>query len=376
MLIPFLRPSFILLCAFLAPLVGLRAQLVWPGDVNNNGIVNGVDLLYLGWAYGAAGPERAGVSADWAPQVAPSPWAQAFPDGLNYYYADCNGDGFVDEADFDEALDENYGLTHGALTADDFANAVPGSAPELLLLPQLSVVGLGAQINIDLFAGTPENPLPPTYGFALLISFGTTQGSLLGELEFQSDSNNWLEAGDDDFLELDETNEATGLGDLALVRTDQQAVAQGFGKIGAYSVIIEDIVVGLEADTFWIKVDSVRLVGPNLGTVPVVPTETQVIVARNPDSILLNSTPGLSDLEVRLYPNPIVTHCWVESTAAMDHWQVYSAAGQRVPVRVHPLDSRHWQLEFPPDLPPGTYFLRGQGPAGLVRQSFVKIPFH
>ena len=29
------------------------SQTIWPGDVNNNGIVNGVDQLYIGVAYGS-----------------------------------------------------------------------------------------------------------------------------------------------------------------------------------------------------------------------------------------------------------------------------------------------------------------------------------
>ena len=42
---------------------------VWPGDVNNNGVVNNVDLLYLGFAHGHVGPARPGPSSQWEEQA-------------------------------------------------------------------------------------------------------------------------------------------------------------------------------------------------------------------------------------------------------------------------------------------------------------------
>jgi len=36
----------------------VQAQSVYPGDVNNNGVVNGSDLLLIGEAFGTTGPPR------------------------------------------------------------------------------------------------------------------------------------------------------------------------------------------------------------------------------------------------------------------------------------------------------------------------------
>jgi hypothetical protein len=353
----------------------LPGQTIWPGDVNNNGVVNEVDLLYLGWAFGAAGPERPAATTDWEPQAAPAPWSQAFPDGLNYYYADVDGNGFVEEEDLDDGLEDNYGLTHGAPLGDGFANAAPGSGAALQLAPAANIVGLGEMITIDLFVDQADQPLPPTYGFALQLSFGARQGSMMGELEFETADGNWLEGSDDALLELDETDESTGQGSLALVRTDQQVVAPGNDKIGSYSVIIEDIVVGLEADTFWIRIDSIRLVGADFQTFPVVPTEPMVVVARNPDSLLLSAVPGLSEERLRIYPNPARSGTvWVESTVDIGSWQLISATGQQLPLNPQPAGHRRWRLSWPPGLPAGTYVLVGRGPEGLLREQLIKLP--
>lgn len=40
-------------------------QLLWPGDINNNGIANHIDLLYYGIARDAEGPERIEEDTDW-----------------------------------------------------------------------------------------------------------------------------------------------------------------------------------------------------------------------------------------------------------------------------------------------------------------------
>jgi hypothetical protein len=84
---------------------------VWPGDANNDGIANNLDVLYLGLAYSGSGPERDGPLS-WAPHNA-SDWPVEFINGLNAKHADMNGNGSIDiEKDVD-ILQTHYRLTHG-----------------------------------------------------------------------------------------------------------------------------------------------------------------------------------------------------------------------------------------------------------------------
>lgn len=86
-----------------------HAQSVWPGDINNNGIVNCVDMLYWGAAYGKTGTARSSISATWQAQPMPTPWNWNFQDTeRNYAYADVNGDGKVDMTDVTNGIDPNF----------------------------------------------------------------------------------------------------------------------------------------------------------------------------------------------------------------------------------------------------------------------------
>ena len=77
----------------------LSAQdVVWPGDVNNNGVVNEADLLFLGLGFGETGPARKTPSSVWDQQASPLPWATSAVPGLNSFLADCNGNGWTREA--------------------------------------------------------------------------------------------------------------------------------------------------------------------------------------------------------------------------------------------------------------------------------------
>jgi len=66
---------------------------VWPGDTNNDGIVDQEDVLPLGLHWLAAGPARDNASAAWEAERC-TPWD---PEAATY--ADANGTGQVDQAD-------------------------------------------------------------------------------------------------------------------------------------------------------------------------------------------------------------------------------------------------------------------------------------
>ncbi|MEL7160286.1 MAG: Kazal-type serine protease inhibitor domain-containing protein, partial [Bacteroidota bacterium] len=79
---------------FTAPLTAQEA-VIWPGDIDDSGRINGVDMLHWSHAYGAAGPERPAASTDWMAQLMGEEWDASFPTGLNFAYADADGDGRV-----------------------------------------------------------------------------------------------------------------------------------------------------------------------------------------------------------------------------------------------------------------------------------------
>jgi hypothetical protein len=78
---------------------------VWPGDTNNDGVVDQADILPIGLYWGRSGPARPSASVSWLGQICP-PWTP-----LAATYADANGDSTVNEADV-LPIGINWGNTH------------------------------------------------------------------------------------------------------------------------------------------------------------------------------------------------------------------------------------------------------------------------
>ncbi|MFQ5649853.1 MAG: PKD domain-containing protein [bacterium] len=84
--------------------------IVWPGDTDNNGVVNQADVLPLGLHWGRTGPARDNASTAWVGQPA-EPWT---PETATY--ADANGNGVVNQTDV-LPIGLNWGQTHSAPAA-------------------------------------------------------------------------------------------------------------------------------------------------------------------------------------------------------------------------------------------------------------------
>lgn len=293
---------------------------VWPGDANNNGIVNAVDFLYNIWAWGNTGGDRPTTSIAWEAMPFPPEWDVFFPDGLEMFYADANGDGFVNETDT-EAIIANFGLTHGTPTPDNFQMGEEGEAPLLALIPSVNSIETGTAFNIDLQLGNEDFFLESFYGIAIELSY-TLAGSpeeTQPVIEFELIEDSWINVDGtpifDFFKHYPESNKI----ELMISRTNGNAVVNNSGRIGSFSVIIEDIVLGLEDDDFHLEVENVRLIDAEFSTYPVVYGETDIEVIRNSTvacdpffEVLFLDCPTLSfiDATATLPDAPIVSWLW------------------------------------------------------------------
>jgi hypothetical protein len=355
----------------------VHAQELWPGDVNNNGIVNGVDVLYIGLAFNATGPGRSDENDEWNPVTIEQLWNLSFPDGINFAYADCNGDGVVDENDI-SVVEDNIGLTHGNITGDGYANGLPGIDPPLSLVPSTDRAEPGNQVNLNLGLGTEELPVHDFYGLTFQFSFTSDlidqDDDDESEVEYEDDAiSPWIARFQDDDLEaLLVADAATGTGDFSITRTDQQPVAMGQGPIGLFTIVIEDIVVGLEQPRpLEFRIDRVRLIDTSLQTTAITPDTTTILIARDTSQITTSGGSSLPDQhQVDVFPNPARGSVYVKTTGAVDDIQVFDLLGRRVPV--------HWEsgavhriaLQHPV---PGTYWLRVKQDSGIETRKITFI---
>jgi hypothetical protein len=81
---------------------GLAAQdpiVLFPGDTNNDGVCDYLDIFSLGLNYGNTFEPRDEMGINWTPKLSEA-WPFENPvSGINAGFSDCNGDGFIDEED-------------------------------------------------------------------------------------------------------------------------------------------------------------------------------------------------------------------------------------------------------------------------------------
>ena len=117
---------------------------VWPGDMNNNGRADHHDLLNLGLAFGAdrEGCPRSDMSIAWNP-ILTEDWVESFANGLNFKYADANGDGAILATDVD-AIANNFFLTNPSFNQLSYSLRAPSDPP----------LYVNTESNYPEFAGT------------------------------------------------------------------------------------------------------------------------------------------------------------------------------------------------------------------------------
>jgi hypothetical protein len=350
---------------FFCLLLGLeaQAQLIWPGDANNNGKVNAVDVLFVGLGYNAKGPNRTNASTKWEAQPL-SPWTSSFPNGLNYAYADGNGDGEINDKDIKEVIEVNFGLTHGPLKPDGFAKGQKGIAPQLRLSTAQRIVAPGETVEVNLDLGNADKPVN-FYGIAFQMGYSN---SLVRQTDLEDDVSPWFETNDDDteMFFVDPGN--TGKAEFAFTLTNQQ-VATGFGRIGKVKLVIEDIIVGRPVDTLRITIDSVLLIDQNFKSTAIAHDTLLVFVTKDPTLV------GTKDLRqnpalIKISPNPNPGNFTVETQLNIQFWELYDPLGRLVSIQSQQQKLGSWSIHAG-DHPPGVYLLRGFGPQGFVCKSLI-----
>ncbi len=341
----------------------LPGQTIWPGDVNNNGIVNGIDLLYVGLAYGSTGPVRQNASTEWEEQPVTALWAQSFPDGINYAYADADGDGEIDDDDLD-VIEENYLQTRGTPLPEDYRSGLPGIDPPLGLQPAAAVVQPGDFTGVDLSLGTAGQPVFDFYGMSLAFSFDAEltdndeDDDEEEEIEFETAESAWINPPDRDDAEIRLLLDGnSGRGELAITRTDQQPVGEGFGPLGRFTIVIEDIIVGLEVDTFDLRLDSVRLIDDRLNTTAIVLNQASFLVTRDPGSITNTAVVSAESIVLEVFPNPSKTTYFLRSDRPVERVELQTLTGRAVAAGVEGLGGDTLAVQ-PRGCPPGLYLLR------------------
>lgn len=377
-------------------------QLLWPGDINNNGVVNHIDLLYYGVAKDAEGPERNQEDTDWYGHTPPSPWIGIFSNGLNYCQADANGKGDVDKKDREAIWEDNYGMVHGAVSPDLFLPANPNSDPVLLLVPQENTVEPHKKLKIDVFLGDAAHPVFDYFGIAFTLFYDPDfvdddkENSLHkpNKVKFKLEGNTWLNSGGNNKSEVFvRVNNEAGFADIVIMRKHLGG-ASGYGEIGTLEIVMEDIFLLQDTPTNF-TVGNIKLVDDDLTEYPVAGSTAQVIVEGNhgnhalvmapnengediaeetlrhtPNEVgeeqVLNDNlyyqkPEINDASsnILIYPNPVENKVWIENldrNKPIEKVEVFNRLGQLI-YTIRNLESIKQSLDMSP-YPSGVYILK------------------
>jgi SprB repeat/Secretion system C-terminal sorting domain len=274
---------------------------VFPGDANNDGIANNYDLLPIALGSGVTGGTRTPAmhinETSWRGFSQPD-FANNTPNtNTNQKFADCNGNGIINQQDI-SAININYGNTTQPRNtqntvwhsnAPSISCVFPAGTPN----PQPAAV-----VTANLMIGDAANPATDMTGFAFTINYDAT----IAESAFiELDNFSWLGAPNE--LYYLQHDDGQGHLDIAISRFDG-TTRNGMGAVATCNFVITDNVIGRDPNNsnrvFNVSVSGIQAI--NNQNVPKVMNgvETSTIVAS-----VVSTTQTILDDAVRVFPNPL-----------------------------------------------------------------------
>ncbi|MCG8330852.1 MAG: T9SS type A sorting domain-containing protein [Chitinophagales bacterium] len=322
---------------FFVVFVSAKGQDVVSGDANNNGIVDHFDILNIGYAFGTVGPALMEHGEDGVFEIAVF-WEEYFPDGLNYAFADTNGDGLVDWLDFISVF-TYYGEEHMPVQPVGSDDGIPGvDIPLYFGAPQGGLpLTAGSQISVPVYLGTADIPVSELHGLALTLEFNS---DFCASVDFEFDDS-WLKLNSAFLFEApqvinEDGSEGIGKMDLAMTHFGPDSTSSGYGQIGTMNIIIEDVLVGLlpvkDSIDVLFSVKEVLLLNGDPLAVPVVKDTLEVMVY-HPEALVANSDDIPMETDVHIFPNPSSSSYRIYSNKPIEKIEVYGLLGNLISVR-------------------------------------------
>ncbi len=330
---------------------------VWPGDANFDLLCNNFDILNIGVAFNETGPVRGGGNNSWTAQPA-ADFSSWFSSAVNIKHADSDGNGIVEYADT-VAIDQNYSLNHPARLTPPVITTSSHLLPPLSLEATPDTVGPSMAVHIDVLLGTAAVPVDSLYGIAFTVNYDPT---VVDTMSVQSSFvGSWLGTVGVDMITFVRHFPTIGKLEVAMVRNDHQNVANGFGDLASFDVVIVDNISTVTNSLF--RLTDVTAI-----------TYTQLVqpLARVNDTIYVDPTVNkvpVIDLNkyFKVYPNPATSVLNIYSNDIMiQYMDIFDITGKQL---VH-LKVNGNQASIPVEsLPQGIYQLRCISEQGIFNRA-------
>lgn len=303
----------------------------------------------------------------WQEQPTPLFWNSFFNNGNNYAFADCDGDGFIDDLDVN-VLEQNYGLTHGTLNSDIFITGMVETDPIISLDETIDTLQNpeGMTVELPIILGEMTNPINNFYGIAFTIEYEPAY--VIGDsVQIDFLLNSWINPSNSGLISIQSNDPVNGLIEASISRINQTTV-NGFGEIGKVSFIIEDNLVGAlqmdDNEVFDIRIRDVKMVNETVEDQP---------IASQPYSLFLDtstSTDVLTKNNLTIYPNPASNLITIHSeNTNINNIELRNVSGQQI---VTPMHQNGSLLEINTNhIPSGIYFLKIETYNSLITQKII-----
>ncbi|MFN0216698.1 MAG: M4 family metallopeptidase [Saprospiraceae bacterium] len=340
----------------------LLADCVWPGDVNNDGIVDYRDWVLMTLVFGFTGPARDAQDITWQGHPA-LPWSGELPNNMNIKHADANGDGIIDLSDF-EAIEVNYGKTHGAFPGLPDPQQSPLRFSVVLLQDSTDsnsrhhlTFGIVAESDSSSVAGFSAAGFelswylsyPFQFGEAPMLTFdGCPFGVEGGNMNsfYRKISDNTFHVG------------RCGTGHQNLLNTSLLAKVD--------YIVIDDIVGSTDTLSMNIAIGGAQALTSG-GTFLLLGTKASTF------TVGITDLQPLDDTGLLVFPNPsggIFTAAFRSVRPDVAHFSVFDSQGRLVWQTTKAQISVEIDIS---EMPAGTYFLRAVTGGGIATKRLVKM---
>ncbi len=296
-----------------------------PGDGDHDLTVNNFDALAIGLSYNRIGIVRPNATTEYTLQSCPN-WSTTHNYGFNDKFADCNGDGIINENDL-LVIDQNYivqpeNIFHHRLGILDSLPAVKLSFDSVPVRIETATC-ISAQLTADINVGSATQPATDVYGIAFTVNYPFENDSCFS-VQVELDSSSWFQTNNHVLLFYKNIPQYKRV-DIAIVRTDGIG-RTGNGRIGKIKMITEGDIFGIVRRTvnsisFDFSVSAVAAVNKDGVRIDMNGSATSVnfIVLGNK----YNKVEGL-----KIYPNPTNDKIFISAKENIESIKIIDTQGR------------------------------------------------
>lgn len=286
--------------------------LVWPGDTNNDGVVNNFDILNIGIGYDAEGAARINASINWVGQDGID-WDHKFDNGLNFKFADADGSGVIDFTDMD-AVEQNWDEEHEFRGESDQSR----SATDIPVFLEAGDYETNKLIEIPIHLGVNNLPADNIYGVAFSVSYDP---SMVDANSVSINTNNsWFTQEDNDLLKIEKNIIENGIIHFAMVRKDHENLS-GIGIIANLEIFFDEINEDMLASN--LSIENLRFVDSKGLELPALQISSTVNVMNQTTAIT-----NINQSNISVYPNPSMGLINIHTNAIVESINLINLAGQ------------------------------------------------